>query len=94
MKFLWWIVTGDKTWVHHYDPENKKSMEYHHKGSLAPKKFKTKASAKKVMLTVIWNSGGVVLTDFLGKGTIVNSECYTETLTNIKKHITRKGGRN
>jgi len=28
------IITGDETWVHHYDPENKRqSMEYHHKKS-------------------------------------------------------------
>jgi hypothetical protein len=39
-------VIGDETWANHYDPENKRqSMEYHHKESSAPKKFKTKASA-------------------------------------------------
>jgi hypothetical protein len=62
-------------WVHHYDPENKRQfMEYHHKGSSEPKKFKTKASAGKVMLTVFWDSEGVVLTDFPEKGATVNSE--------------------
>ena len=24
VRFIWLIVTGDETWVHHYDPENKK----------------------------------------------------------------------
>jgi hypothetical protein len=34
--------TGDKSWVHHNDPENKRqSMEYHHPGSPSLKKFKT-----------------------------------------------------
>jgi hypothetical protein len=47
-------------------------MEYRQKGSPAQKKFKTKASAGKVMLTVFWNSDGVVLTDFLEKGATVN----------------------
>ena len=29
--FLKKIITGDETWVHHYDPENKRqSMEYRH----------------------------------------------------------------
>jgi len=88
-RFLWWIVTGDENWVHHYDPENKsQSMEYCHKGSAAPKKFKTKGSAGKVMLTVFQKSEGVGLTDFLEKGATVNSKCYTETL---KKSIMRKG---
>jgi hypothetical protein len=66
-------------------------MEYCQKGSPAPKKFKTKASAGKVMLTVFWNSEGVVLTDFLEKGATVNSERYVKTLKSLKKRITRKG---
>ena len=29
--FLSRVVTGDETWVHHYEPESKKSsMEWHH----------------------------------------------------------------
>jgi hypothetical protein len=47
-------------------------MEYHHKGSPAPKKFKTKASDGKVMLTAFWNSERVVLIHFLDKGVTVN----------------------
>jgi len=42
-------------------------MEYHHKESPQPKKFKTQASAGKVMVTVFWNSEHVVLADFLEK---------------------------
>jgi hypothetical protein len=26
VRFIWTIVTGDDTWVHHYDPENKISV--------------------------------------------------------------------
>jgi hypothetical protein len=40
-------------------------MEYRHQQSPAPKKFKTKASVGKVILTVFWNSEGVVLTNLL-----------------------------
>jgi hypothetical protein len=66
-------VTDDETWVHHCDPENKrKSMEYCHKGSPAPKKFKTEASDGKVKLTVFWNHEGDVRTDFLEKYGTVN----------------------
>jgi hypothetical protein len=29
--FLSWIITGDETWTHHYEPEKKRqSMEWHH----------------------------------------------------------------
>ncbi|GFN76555.1 histone-lysine N-methyltransferase SETMAR-like protein [Plakobranchus ocellatus] len=39
--FLQRNLTGDESWVHHYDPECKaQSMEYRHKTSPSPKKFK------------------------------------------------------
>jgi hypothetical protein len=42
------IATGDESWVHHYDPENKRqSMEYRHPVSPSVKKFKTIPPAKK-----------------------------------------------
>jgi len=58
-------------------------MDYHHKGLPVPKKVKT--SGGKVMLSVFWNSEGVVLTDFLDKGATVNSERYIITLKYLFK---------
>jgi hypothetical protein len=56
VRFIGLTAIGDETRVHHYDPENKKqSMVYCHKESPAPKKFKTKASAGKIMFTVFRN---------------------------------------
>ena len=44
--FLHRIVTGDESWVYHYEPESKRqSMQWKHLLSLANKKFKTQASA-------------------------------------------------
>jgi histone-lysine N-methyltransferase SETMAR len=35
------IVTGDETWVHHYDPESKQeSMHWHKKGTPPPKSLR------------------------------------------------------
>ncbi|KMQ82562.1 histone-lysine n-methyltransferase setmar-like protein [Lasius niger] len=46
--FLLNIVTGDESWVHHYEPEEKRqSAEYRHLSSPRTKKFKTQPSAKK-----------------------------------------------
>jgi hypothetical protein len=40
-EFLSRMVTGDETWVHHYEPESKRqSMEWKHPGSPTKKKFK------------------------------------------------------
>ena len=62
------IITGDETWVRHYDPENKRqSMEYRHRESPQPKKFKTQASAGKVMLTVFGILYVLFLQTFLQK---------------------------
>ena len=61
---------------------------------LSQKKFKTQASAGKVMLTVFWNSEHVVLSDFIEKETTINSQRYIETLTALKRRIERIGIRN
>ena len=42
----------EKTWVHHYDPETKiQNIQWKHKGSPTPKKFKVLPSAGKVLLS-------------------------------------------
>jgi hypothetical protein len=53
---LYRIVTGDKSWVHHYQPESKcASMEWKHYSShsRSTKKFKVTPSAGKVTLTML-----------------------------------------
>ena len=64
-------------------------MEYRHKGSPTPKKFKVCASAGKVMLTLFFDVNGVVHTEFLPKGTTVNSERYIETIMKLKARLRR-----
>ena len=54
------LVTGDETWLHHWDPDTKKEpMQWKHPGSPPPKKFRTQPSASKVMATVFWDSKGI-----------------------------------
>ena len=53
-KFLLNIITGDKSWFHHFDPEEKRlSMQYRHTSLPRPKKFKTMPSAAKILWTVL-----------------------------------------
>ena len=88
--FLDGIVTGDEAWVHHYDPESKRqSMEFRHTASPPPRKFKVTASAGKLMLTVFWDSEGVVHAEFLPPGTTINSERYIGTLRKLRDRIRR-----
>ena len=91
--FLQRIVTGDESWVHHYDPECKaQSMEYRHKPSPSPMKFKVVVSARKVMLTIFWDMEGVVHMEFLEQGQTVNSERYISTLRTLKLRLRRVRG--
>jgi hypothetical protein len=40
-QFLFNIATGDESWIHHFDPEEKiLSMQYRHTSSPGPKKSK------------------------------------------------------
>jgi len=88
--FLASIVTGDETWVHHYEPESKRaSMEFRRKGSSPPLKFKTFPSAGKLMLTVFCDMQGVILIEFLEPGSTVNSDSYVRTLSSLKARIRR-----
>jgi len=53
-QFLLSIFTGDESWIHHFDPEEKQlSMQYRHTSSPCPKKFKTVPSAGKILLTFL-----------------------------------------
>ena len=84
------VVTGDESWVHHFDPESKvQSMEYRHKTSPSPRKFKVISSARKVLLTIFWGMKGVVHIEFLKRGHTVNSEKYISTIRTLKARLRR-----
>jgi hypothetical protein len=69
------IVTGDETWVHHYEPESKQeSMQWHKKGTPPPKKLMVSPSARKIMAIVFWDTGGFLLIDYKDKGVTIKGE--------------------
>ena len=76
------IITGDETWVHHYEPETKRQgMQWKHASS-SSKKFKSQPSAGKLMLTVFWDSQGPILEHYMEKGVTVTSVNYCNMLRN------------
>ncbi|KAJ4433931.1 hypothetical protein ANN_16250 [Periplaneta americana] len=90
--FLDQIVTGDETWVSHNTPETKRqSRQWHHPSSpKKPRKFKQTLSTQKVMATVFWDCKGVLLLDFMPKGTTINANRYCETLRKLRRAIQNK----
>ncbi len=90
-KFLSRIVIWDEAWVHHFQPESKQqSMLRSEKGGKASKKFKQVDSASKVMLTLFWDSKGVLLEEYLPPGWTVNADVYCETLFKLRRAIQNK----
>ena len=85
------LITGDETWLHHWDPDTKKeSMQWKHPGSPPPKKFRTQPSASKVMATVFWDSKGIILIDYKPAGTLITGEYYANVIKQLKVAIKEK----
>jgi len=91
-------VTVDETWIHWYTPETKEqSKQWTSPGEPAPKKAKTVPSAGMVMVTVFWDSQGVIYIDYLEKGKTVTGLYYAELLgrfaaelQKIRPHLAKK----
>jgi histone-lysine N-methyltransferase SETMAR len=85
------IVTGDESWVYHYQPESKRaSMQWTHPSSPSTRKIKVTPSAGTVRLTVFWDSHGVLLAHFQKRGKNVNSASYCEVVLKLFDTIRRK----
>jgi hypothetical protein len=87
------IVIWEEPCVRHCHPESKRiSIQQKHptSPSVSTKKFKVTPSAWKIMLTVFWNSQGIILAHFLKCGENVKSESYCELLLKLREAIHRK----
>lgn len=89
--FLSRLVTGDETWVHHFDPESKhESMQWLQKGGDAPLKARRQASAGKIMMTVFWDARGPILIDFLPHKETVTGVYYAGLMTQLRDAVREK----
>ena len=85
-KFVRHIVTGDESWIHHWDPESKQvSMQWRHASFLPLRKFKTQPWAGKIMATIFWDSKGVLLIDYLPDKTAINGHYYANLLLKLAR---------
>jgi len=65
-------------------------MIWKHVTSPAPKKFKVTPSAGKVMATVFWDSQGVIMTNYLSKGSTVTGAYYANELHELREALNSK----
>ena len=65
-------------------------MQWKHPGSPPPKKFRTQLSASKVMVTVFWDSKGIILIDYKPAGTSITVEYYANVIKQVRAAIKEK----
>ena len=84
-------VTMDKTWIHHYTPETKRSSaEWTAAGESRLKRPKTQQWAGKVMASVFWDAHGILFIDYLEKSKTINSDYYMALMDRSSEEIKKK----
>ena len=90
-EFLNIVTTGDESWVYGYDPEAKaQSSQWKHSTSPWPKRARKVRSNVKVMLTVFFDSRGVVHHKYAPQGQNINKEYYLEVLRRLRDAVQHK----
>jgi len=85
------IVTGDETWINHYDPEtNRKACIGRRYSYPSPRKFKVQASAGKIMCTVFWDAEGILLMDSMPHKVTVTGVNYANLLRKLFVAVKKK----
>ncbi len=85
------IITGDESFFVGYDPETKQqSSQWVAKGEPRPKKALRGRSRVNTMLTVFWDSQGVVMAEFMPKGETIDTPAYIATMSRLRENIRRK----
>ena len=88
------IVTQDETPVSLYVPDSKRdSAEWCFKEESAPRKLRSGTSHRRAaMLTVFWQSAGIIKIDFADKTTRINSEYYCQLLREVRRKRRKSRG--
>ena len=83
----------DETWLYHNDPETKQQLvEWRHRGSPPPKKFRVQKSAGKVLASIFWDQDGTLPIDYLPIAQTINAEYYSSLLLQLKDILEEKRG--
>ena len=63
-KFFHCIVTGDESWIHHYDPLSQlEAKVWKRLDEQTPTRLHQERSAGKIMMIIFWDKDGVLLTE-------------------------------
>ena len=86
--FLDRLITQDKSWIPHFDPETKaESRQWKHPDSPAPKLFQLPPPVGKIMVTIFWDVSGILPVDFFERGKTINGDYFASLLGKLRKGI-------
>lgn len=88
--FLRNLVTGDESWCFQYEPLTKRqSAEWVGAEDQRPKKLRLQKSRVKTLLTVFFDSKGIIHKEFTPQGQTITGQYYLGVLDRLLKRITR-----
>ena len=91
VKFFDCIVTGDESWIHHYDPLSQlEAKVWKRLCEQTPTRLRQERSAGKIMMIIFWDKDGVLLTEYLPRGTTINGPCYASIIERLRSVIVEK----
>uniref|UniRef100_A0A6M2DNE2 Putative histone-lysine n-methyltransferase setmar-like protein n=1 Tax=Xenopsylla cheopis TaxID=163159 RepID=A0A6M2DNE2_XENCH len=79
--FLNRFVTVDETWIHWHQPDSDES------GERTPKKLKSALTSGKIMVSIFWDSKGVILIDYLDNTKTITAKYYAELLERFNAEL-------
>ena len=89
--FLGRIVTGDETWIHHYDPLSQLEAKVWKKpGEKTPSRPRIQRSTGKIMMTIFWDNEGILLMDYLSHGDTISGRYYASLIDRLRSAVLEK----
>lgn len=85
------LVTSVETWNPSFDPETQlDSKLWKHQGSPSLRKSKATRLGEKLVVTVFWDTEGILLMAFLLRGCMINGDYYARLLRQLRVTIMKK----
>ena len=85
------IVTDDESWIHHYDPLSQlEAKVWKRPNELALTRLCQEGSAGKIIMIIFWGKDGVLLTEYLPRGTTINDSYYASIMERLRPVILEK----
>ena len=85
------IVTGDETWVYYYDLFSQQEAKIWKKpGEETPIRLRRARPAEKIIMVIFWDKYGILLTEYLPRGTTIGCSDYALIIERLHCAILEK----